>query len=262
MSSLRKLWVVLLSVLFSTWVLSAPLDIYMYHDDAPFSLPAEDSDLSREWIAQVNQRQQVLQLRLVKIDRPTLNSMVEAGQPYMILWSNPQWFRFRDPNIQSSDPIFWDADTLVSLTKAPVDYQNPSKLLGLKIGARNGHYYDNLNALFKENKVHRVNSRSSLENYLKLKNRVVDAFIDSRSTILYMQKRLRFSQDLFVSMHPQDAYARHVLSSKKYAWALPHLNRVIEKMNNDQKWQEKMDKWGLLELVNPLELDLIELEQL
>jgi hypothetical protein len=33
-------------------------------------------------------------------------------------------------------------------------------------------------------------------------------------------------------------------------------------MKNDQAWQVKMEKWGVLKLVNPFELDLQELNEI
>ena len=246
----------------SAMAVASSYTIYVYHDDAPYSIPADTTDISREWVKQANARQQQIKLELKHIDRPILNSMVESGQPYIILWANELWFKFRDKNVKSSRVIFWDADTLVSLLHNPISYHNPKELIGLRVGARYGHYYSDLNQLFKEDKVHRIDARSSLENYLKLKNGIISAFLDGRSTILYMQKKLVFSRELFVSSNPQDAYSRHVLVSKHYEWMLPTLNRVIDEMNNDREWQSKMEQWGLSELVNPFELDLKELDQL
>lgn len=246
----------------SAMAVASSYTIYVYHDDAPYSIPADTTDISREWVKQANARQQQIKLELKHIDRPILNSMVESGQPYIILWANELWFKFRDKNVKSSRVIFWDADTLVSLLHNPISYHNPKELIGLRVGARYGHYYSDLNQLFKEDKVHRIDARSSLENYLKLKNGIISAFLDGRSTILYMQKKLVFSRELFVSSNPQDAYSRHVLVSKHYEWMLPTINRIIDEMNNDREWQSKMEQWGLSELVNPFELDLKELDQL
>ncbi len=250
-----------LILLLSCKALGGTLPVYIYHDDAPYFIKNE-LDLSQQWVSEFNHRQSLVQFELQHIERPTLNAMVESGQPYIILWANELWFKHRDKDVLSSATIFWDADTLVSRAETPVDFNSAEQLSGLKIGARYGHFYTDFNPLFKAGRIRRMDAKSSLENYKMLQAGKIDAFLDSRSTISYMQRQSIFSQDLYVSLNPQDAYSRHVLISKHHKNILTSINKVILEMQNDQAWQSKMQNWGLLGLVNPFELELRELNEI
>ena len=235
--------------------------IYVYHEEAPYQIK-QQADLSHHWVQFINQQQDAFKLTLTYINRSKLNGLVESGQPYLILWANSLWFKFRDASLLSSVAIFWDADTLVSSVETPYDLKDFSTLTGLTIGTRKGHFYANLEPMFKAKTIKRADSTSSLINYQKLFDGKIDGFLDSRSSILYTKKQLKNSTKLHISSNPQDAYSRNVLLSKHYAWLLPALNKAISEMQQDANWQDELNRWGLQELINPFELDLNELNQL
>lgn len=237
------------------------LPIYVYHDDVPFIIEHEKG-LSDQWVRRFNQRKAGIKFELHQIERPLLNKIVESGQPYIILWANQLWFKRRDPQVLSSDVIFWDADTIVSGAGRTIDFNRAEELIGLTVGVRFGHYYADFNPLFKTNKIKRVDAKSSLQNYQRLKSGKIDAFLDSRSTILHMQKKKIFSKSIYVSRNPQDAFSRHVLLSKNYESLLPTINNVIKNMKDTSDWQAQMKSWGLVELVNPFELELRDLNEI
>ena len=225
----------------SSLAFSLSVPIYVYHDDAPFFIDAK-TDLSEQWVSAFNEKQSALQLNLQHIKRPELNAIVETGKPYFILWANQLWFKHRDKGVLSSDPIFWDADTLVSGQKNTIKYHQATDLEGLNIGVRAGHFYSDLNPLFKAGKI--------------------DGFLDSRSTILYMQKQKILTSDFYVSITPQDAFSRHVLVSANYEQWLPLINKTIAQLKEDKTWQATMSFWGLRMLVDQFELDLKELNEI
>lgn len=256
-----RLMALILCLAFSSVVFSLSVPVYVYHDDAPFFLDGND-DLSQQWVAAFNQKQSDIQLKLQHIERPELNVIVEAGKPYLILWANQLWFKHRDKGVLSSDPIFWDADTLVSSQKNAIKYHQATDLEGLNIGVRAGHYYSDLNPLFKAGFVHRVDAKSSFQNYERLKAGKVDGFLDSRSTIIYMQKQKTLTSEFYVSITPQDAFSRNVLASEHYEQLLPLINQTIAAMKEDKAWQNTMEYWGLRKLVDQFELDLKELNEI
>jgi hypothetical protein len=245
----------------SAFAFSASVAVYVYHDDAPFFIQAE-TDLSEQWVAAFNQKQTEIELKLQRIKRPELNAIVETHKPYLILWANQLWFKHRDKGVLSSDPIFWDADTLVSSQKNAIKYHQATDLEGLNIGVREGHFYSDLAPLFKAGFVHRVDAKSSFQNYEKLKTDKVDAFIDSRSTIIYMQKQKTLTSEFYVSITPQDAFSRNVLASEHYEAFLPLINKTITAMKKDKAWQDTMSYWGLRHLVDQFELELKELNEI
>ena len=245
----------------SSLAFSQSVPIYVYHDDAPFFIDAK-IDLSEQWVSAFNEKQSALQLNLQHIKRPELNAIVETGKPYFILWANQLWFKHRDKGVLSSDPIFWDADTLVSGQKNTIKYHQATDLEGLNIGVREGHFYSDLNPLFKAGFVQRVDAKSSYQNYQRLKAGKIDGFLDSRSTILYMQKQKILTSDFYVSITPQDAFSRHVLVSANYEQWLPLINKTIAQLKEDKTWQATMSFWGLRMLVDQFELDLKELNEI
>jgi hypothetical protein len=261
MTSIYALALWVLGSMMCSTAFSQSVPVYVYHDDAPYWIDNQ-VDLSQQWVAQFNQKQASIKLELKHIERPTLNAMVESGQPYIILWANELWFKRRDPNVLSSELLFWDADTLVSLVDSPIDFNRAEQLQGLKIGARSGHYYSDFNPLFKSGRITRVDAKSSPQNYKLLSSGKINAFLDSRSTIAYLQKNNDISSNIYVSLNPQDAYSRHVLVSKQHKGLLPIINKVILEMKNDQAWQMKLESWGISKLVNPFELDLEELNEI
>ncbi|MGR6870984.1 substrate-binding periplasmic protein [Pseudomonas sp. HK3] len=256
-----RLVTLVLGLMLASAAISATFPVYVYHDDAPYFIDSKE-DLSQQWTKAFNQKQSNIKLKLVHIERPALNAIVESGKPYLILWANDLWFKHRDPDVLSSAAIFWDADTLVSSTDKKIMFNQAQDLKDLNIGVRYGHYYVDLNPFFKAGTINRVDAKSSYQNYQRLKLGKIDAFLDSRSTILYMQNQKILTQAFYVSLTPQDAFSRHVLLSKDHAWMLPEFNRVIHQMQNDQSWQATMSQWGLFELVNQFELELKDLNDI
>ncbi|MDF2177343.1 transporter substrate-binding domain-containing protein [Aliiglaciecola sp. CAU 1673] len=239
-----------------------PQRVYSYHAVAPFYMPEESLDLSRAWVAAFNNWQQEVKLELVNIERPALNAIVESEQPFLILWANPLWFQFRDPDLQASDSVFWDADVWISRNDAPVRYREPENLIGKTIGARKGFYYKGVNELVNAGKVMRVDTDSDEHSLSLLQKGKVETFVMPRSSLLYWQAYNVMPDNLHVAQAPHDAYTRHVLLSADNAKLLPLFNRFIRMLREDADWQKKLEFWGVKDLLNPFELDLDELMEL
>ena len=261
MLTVNRVLTLVFGLMFGSTAICATFPVYVYHDDAPYFIDAKE-DLSEQWVRLFNQKQSQFQFQLQHIARPDLNALVEKGQPYLILWANELWFKYRDKKVMSSSAIFWDADTLVSILNKKIHFRQAQDLEGLNIGVRFGHYYSDLNPLFKAGRVTRVDAKSSFENYQRLKAGQIDGFVDSRSTILYMQDKQILTNEFHVSLTPQDAFSRHLLLSHHYAWMLPQLNQTIEAMKVDKTWQAHMQQWGLMALVDQFELELEELDEI
>lgn len=251
-------------LLFSALTMAAPTPhkVYSYHTVAPFYLPQKPTDLSRAWVEAFNRWQQDIRLELVTMERPLLNAIVESDQPFIILWANPLWFSFRDPDLKASDSVFWDADVWISRSQAPVHYGEPQHLIGNTIATRKGFYYKGINELVNAGKVSRVDTASDEQSLALLEQGKVDAFVMPRSSLLYWQAHNLAPANLHVAQAPHDAYTRHVLVSADNAPLLPLLNRFIGMLREDPDWQQKLAFWGVKDLLNPFELDLDELMEL
>ncbi|GAB3035007.1 substrate-binding periplasmic protein [Bowmanella dokdonensis] len=236
--------------------------VYSYHSDPPFTLPGEPTDLSRAWVERFNHWQEDIQLELVHIERADLNALVESGEPYLILWANPLWFSFRDPDVQASHRIFWDADIIVSLRSRPVRYTEPADLTGLHIGARQGHFYRDINKLAEQKLLNREDADRDYANYQKLLGGELDAYIMVRSSLLYWKEHGVDTSELFVAQTPHDTYSRHILLSQGRAELMPLLNAFIDHNADDPKWLAQLEYWGVTRLLDPFELELDELMEL
>ncbi|WP_168171531.1 transporter substrate-binding domain-containing protein [Lacimicrobium sp. SS2-24] len=257
-----------LIVLFSLLLGSCAVDtrpvviLYTYHSDPPFYLPGENNDLSREWVRRFNQWQQRIKLELVHIERSALNRIVDNGAPYIILWANPLWFDFRDNALRASAPIFWDADIVVSHPNHPVEYHTPSDLTGLRLGTRDGFFYKGLNPLIDSEQLTRIDTEQDSDNYVRLHQGDIDAFIMTRASLLYWRTHQPQLNELSVAAMPHDAYSRHVLVSEGYRRWLPLFNAFISDCAASSQWQSQLHYWGVEELLNPFELELDELMEL
>ena len=235
------------------------IQLYSYHIDPPFQLKNQTTDLSRSLVEKLNQWQQDRVFELLVLSRTEINKIISSGKPYLLLWANPLWFRSKDPNVQASKNIFWDADIWVSNRTHPVDYALPKDLIGKHIGARKGYYYKGITPLIKEGKIKASLVSNDAKNYQQLVSKKVEAFVMSRSSYLYWKASEIDVTGFNTSLSPHDAYKRHILVSQHYETLLPMLNQFIEQLKNNADWNSRLKKWGVQSLVEPIELDLDEL---
>ncbi len=240
-----------------------PLPIYTYHIDPPFHVENATDDLSVHWVKHFNEYQDQIKLTLVTIDRPALNKLIEAGQPYMILWANPLWFKSRDADVQASAPIFWDADIWISRANAKLAYAGPEDLIGRTMGGRKGYFYKGVNSLVDAGKVVRVDATSDGDNLKRLRAGKLDVFVMSRSSFLFWQAQQTVdTSQLYVAISAHDAFTRHVLLSKEHQNLLPLLNQFLADLDRNSDWQADLVRWGIKDLANPFDLELNELDGL
>ena len=250
-------------VLGLSWVNSAlgkTYTVYSYHVDPPFFMPDKPRDLSRAWIAKFNSHYPDIQFQLKQIKRPDLNKRIMKGEPYLILWANPIWFKSKDKQVQASKPIFWDADIWISQRNKPLIYESPSNLLGKTMGGRHGYFYKGVNPLADEGKITRINQNNDYDNYLKLLAGDIDVFVMSRSSYLYWQSTEIDTTMLHHAVNAHDAYTRHLLYSSNYFAISQFVDQFIENIGRDASWKQLLTNWGVENLVNPFELELEDLE--
>jgi len=237
------------------------LTVFVYHDEPPLHLDNNRKDLSSEWVDSMNNHQEKYRFIVKRISRTDLNTLVASDKPFMILWANPLWFHSYNKNIEASIPLFWDAEVIVSLQNHPVRFESPEGLKGFNIGVRKGHYYKGLMGYFTSQKINRIDTDSSMENFARLVHGDIDAYIDSRSSVLYNKRQNNYSESIFVSQLPLDAYSRQLLVSHHYLDLLPSINKAISDMKTSKDWQNIINQFGIERLVDPFELELEELNK-
>jgi len=259
---LRYLVLVLIS---SSALGEAPIPIYSYHTDPPFHLPHISSDLSRALVDNLNEYNRKHEIdkhyKLVVIERPKLNSLVESGEPYIIIWANKLWFQRRDPDVRSSKVVFWDADVWISHPRKPVRFTLPKDLIGKRIGGRKGYFYKGVTPLIRSGEIEALESLSDNANLKLLEESKVDAFVMSRSSLLYWFANGFNAQQVFVAQSPHDAFTRHILFSRHYDAQAQSIDEFLNYMETDRRWQNKLKFWGVDSLTSPFELELDELIQ-
>lgn len=254
----RLLWLTLGLYVTATPLQAETFTVYSYHSDPPYYLPNQPIDLSRAWVSRFNVQHKDVQLRLKTITRPELNTLVKAKQRYLILWGNPLWFRSRDPDVLSSEPIFWDADIWVSQRDNPVEYRQPRDLIGHTFGGRRGYFYKGTQALINTERMRRVDQDTDYENYQALMDGDISTFVMSRSSLLYWTSMGIETKPLYIALAPHDAYTRHLLLSAYYQPLLPAVNQFIRSLKQDDNWQQRLKLWGVENLTSPVDVKLLE----
>ncbi|NRB42582.1 MAG: ABC transporter substrate-binding protein, partial [Pseudomonadales bacterium] len=197
-----------------------------------------------------------------QVKRPVLNALVEAGSDYAILWANPIWFKARDDDLLASNPFLWDADVWVSTAVKPIVYSEPENLVGLKIGARHGYFYKDIDKLVNLKKITRINQSSDYQNLQQLQAGNIDAFVMSRSSLHYWYASNVDSNLLYIAQSPHDAFTRHVLVNQRNQPLLTVINPFIQQINQNKDWKSQLSQWGIDSLLNIYELELEEIIQL
>ncbi len=262
-----RYWLIICLLFSSAMRAAEPLPdiIYSYHNDPPFHLPNQSSDLSRAFIESFNGYLRAnnveRQFTLVNIDRPSLNNIVKSGKPYLILWANQLWFKKHDAQVKTSWPIFWDADVWVSQKQKPIAYEAPDDLLGKTIGVRKGFYYKGITPLIAEGKIKVMEGESYQAGLDRLMGDQVGAFVMSRSSLLYWFSTDFDATSVFIAQSPHDAFTRNLLYSRHYLPLVLTLEKFLVALGENDQWQRKLKFWGVDSLPTPIELELEELIQ-
>ncbi len=269
---LMMAWGMLLCpLLFSPWLQASQVvhvPVYQYHNWEPFYFKEDKikQGFSLVFVEQLNEffRKQRPDLKIYFTlhpkDRPELNKLLQEGQQGLILWANELWFKrlFDQPYFIATSPVYWDNDAVVSLAKAPVDYETPGSLVNKTIGGLPGHYYHGVDQLVKQGKITRINGESDRINLKKLMSGDLDAIIITQTVFNYVKPD--FPKAMFYqSFTPQDSYSRHILITPEFARLEELLNYYISSLPSNKEWVKVLSSYGLDDLVVPFTLDLNEL---
>ncbi|NVK37930.1 MAG: transporter substrate-binding domain-containing protein [Gammaproteobacteria bacterium] len=233
--------------------------LYSYHNSPPFLIEPQ-AGLTPLFVKLLNQWQKDIHFSSKLLSRLELNNIVSHGQPYFILWSNPIWFKALDNNIQSSQPLFWDSEVIISLADHPIEFYVPQDLAGLRIATLKGSRYKGIDGLVEKGVIQRVDKNTNAEGLMLLKAKKVDAVFMSRSTYAYwMQHNIYKSTDFKMVKAAQDAYSRHVLAKDNQSTVFDVINAFIKTLPNNQDWKRAVKQYGLDKMYSPFDLDLDEL---
>lgn len=230
-----------------------------YHSYPPYVIADRGgAGISKEWVRLMNRYLTTTQLQLTQIDRPSLNALLQKGEPMLVLWANPNWFR-RFPQLKPSMPILFDGDMLVSSRERPITQLVPQA--GKRLCSIKGYVYPTIEPWIQNGALQRIERASTQACIEAIQDNDADLALMNRSQWLFMPERER-KQQWYMIPEPIDAFARHVLIASEYESLLPEINTAIIAVNNDPQWQRFLLEHGSQDFLNLFDLRLEQLQTL
>ncbi|MBA5638273.1 transporter substrate-binding domain-containing protein [Duganella sp. LX20W] len=208
---------------------------------APYFVDA-DHGLAHALVERLNDklapryRLSLRQIPRIRLDLSELNK----GSAFTgaVLFINP---RFVDDAARTrflwSRPLFTDCNLVISSREAPVDYQGPASLAGLRFGAVRGYRYSVLDELARAGKLVREDSQDELSGLNKVARRRLDLTVVPYTIYSYAVAEQALASQLYVAPRPLQCFSRHILVSRARPGLLRALDLAIEALATDPEWK-------------------------
>lgn len=134
-------------------------------------------------------------------------------------------------------PLFTDCNLVVSQHDAPVDYQGPASLEGLRFGGVRGYRYSVFDDLARAGKLVREDSQDEISGLNKVARRRVDLTVVPYTIYSYAVAEQALAPLLYVAARPLQCFSRHILVSRANPDLLKALDLAIEALANDPQWK-------------------------
>jgi polar amino acid transport system substrate-binding protein len=215
--------------------------IYDYHAQPPFLIDAsKGSGLDRDIIDYLNTRLKGrYRFEFDFLPRRRLDQKLHDNEPIAVMLVNPAWFG--DPKqtrYQWSKPLLQEKDLIVSRPQLAIRYQGPASLHGLHFGGEFGHHYVGIDEAVAQGKLLRDDAPTAEANLRKLEVGHIDVIVVPQSTATYYLDRLHLRDKVFVSPTPYQTFYLHFLFQPQLAAAREELDRLIDTLPSDARWQE------------------------
>lgn len=240
---------------------SPPVTLYVSHNQPPFVIDQDQQlGLSYELAALLNRQQpETTRFHVQVYPRARLNQTLQpwisadCRQPgpdcpsdWVVLWMNPQWgFGTEAEQRYLQVPLFEDADLILSPAAAPVVYQSPASLRGLRFGGLRGHTYLGIDELAGKGELQRLDSNTEEGQILRLLHDRVDAILLQQSTLHYYQAHsapLREQlQQLYIAPVPFKRFRLYALIPE----GRQDLQRLLETALKSPEWTALRQKYRL-----------------
>lgn len=209
------------------------IHVYTYHLHPPFVIDSgggQSYELTAQLQAAANGR---FDFQVSKVPRGRLNMLLEnwidgscakgkkggCDDNWILLWVNPKWGFGPDPDayfhwVKIND----DSNSIISLQSAPVLYERPDSLSGLKFGGISGHRYVGVDELVASGRITRLDGSNERDNILKLYKKRIDVILLPTSTIRYFMRFdpfiPGFADQLFVAEKKHQEFTRNIMLPK------------------------------------------------
>ena len=220
------------------------LPIYAYHADPPFVISnAKRTGINYDFISALQKAQPGLTIEYRYRDRKTINALLKAGEPMIVMWTNPAWFENSEAYLWTRS-LFWDKDIVVSRSTSDFQFNSIGDLAGLRLGGREGYHYNGL----ENAKVTRVDAVNDQDNIQQLLDYKVDVIIISKSSFLYYVRNLQLYNKVKILGNPLTKFQRKLLVSTHYKGFFPSLDASIGNIIQQNSWHNRVMLYGLHDL--------------
>lgn len=180
----------------------------------------------------------------IRLDLIELNKGV--GFDSAVLFINPRFVGdVARTRFLWSKPLFVDCNLVISRKEAPIDYQGPASLLGLRFGAVRGYRYSLLDDMARAGKLVREDSQDEMSGLNKVARGRLDLTIVPYTIYSYAAAELALSPALYVAARPLQCFTRHILVSKTHPALLKALDRAIDTLGTDPDWLSALARFHL-----------------
>jgi hypothetical protein len=223
------------------------ITVYAYHHFSPYINLEQNRGLHLDFVNELNNSVE-LEAEFVyqQVSRRELNEMMAAGEPAMVIWTNPKWFKGMQIPINWSTPIFSTRAVMIALKERALKYDRIEDLYGLTLGGRVGFPYVDIDEFVDADLLQRIDAESAEESIEQLLSGEADFVIMSQTRILELARRNGLLSQLEMIGEPRDIYAQHVILTNHFLDQLPAINQVIEKLLHSSEWQDKLNFYGLM----------------
>ncbi|NRR30737.1 transporter substrate-binding domain-containing protein [Oxalobacteraceae bacterium] len=213
-----------------------------YYNYAPFSMPDEKTDLTRE-LAELLTKNSGGRYRFVPtlLPKGRLDKMlVHEHWQGLVAWLNP---RFVNDEAKSrylwTETLMLESDLVVSHVDAPVDFQGVQSLQGKVLGTVLNQRYADIEEMIANKQLRRSDAPSQESNVRKLLLKRVDVVFISRSTLAGLQQRIpAFETKLHVAPLPRNSFTRHIMLTPELPPKLiSYVQSTVAKFGGNPSWR-------------------------
>lgn len=220
--------------------------IYTYHTHPPF-LTGERQGLTYELADHLTKLAKgQYSFHVQPLSRPRLDQLIREPRTAIVPWVNPAWFGDREESkyLWSSGALMTDANSIISRADTRLVYDGPRVLEGLVFGGIRGHVYTGIDDFIRESKsTRRVDAANHFANFQKLLNQRIDATLTPKSAALFLIRKERLEDRLFISPTPHSTYERRILIVNRQEKIKAFIDRAVEWLRADRRWSALVEQY-------------------
>ncbi|WP_348650704.1 transporter substrate-binding domain-containing protein [Thalassomonas sp. RHCl1] len=224
------------------------IPVWSYHQSPPF-ITGEGQGLTYDFVELLNrQLSGKYRLELTLMPRNRLDMYLASRKQGAVLFVNAKWMDDRAQTKYFWGPeIMADSNAIISPRKHPIVYDGTAKSLrGLVFAGVRGHYYVGLEADMRENRIHRIDTKSEAASIKSMLAGRVDVTSMPASTLKYFMKSMSLAGQIYTSPRPLMPYSRHIMLTKSLLVEHKLLQKQVLALKSNPDWKAILIKYGLL----------------